>query len=731
LFDDALKQMRDYGLIVDQPVLGDLQRVDVEGDRKGSRNGWYILFEYKLQNGNSIIAGTYGSWKRHDTQKIWLRGQGATKEDQRRIREKIAKQKEIAKKEREKAARRASYIASTQYGKLSEIGESEYLKNKGVKAHGIRFGREPGVLAIPLRSAHDSIVAIQWIFDKPKNPEQGNKTFWPKGADIAGASFAIGEIQRGEPIFIAEGYATGATIHEVLNVPVVVAFNSGNLVPVAKHYSSRFPDSTLVFCADDDWKSTNGKGEPYNAGVIFAKKASRAVQGYVVIPQFNRNRQDKDVDFNDLYLAEGVEAVTKCFRRLFSTLSDWQHSLGKTLQGNYKSDTNNIYLILSNDPAWHNCIRFCQLSYKVVKASAPPYSSGNYEHMNNEWRDDDSSRTDVWLSQNYGISAKTSVIDAAVDLVARDNSYHPVREYLEGLEWDGEHRIDTWLSEYLGAEESAYIRSAGKKWLIGAVARAMESPVKMDCVLILEGSQGAGKSTALRILGGQWFSDAAFQIGDKDGYQQMLGVWIMELAELDSFNKAESTRAKSFFATDSDRYRPPYGKRVVEYPRQCVFAGSTNQDSYFKDSTGNRRYWPVKCGEINLKALARDRDQLFAEALIGYKTGDSWHVTENEKQLFEREQGDRFLDDAWEALVVAYLDAPERITRQQIELAEIFTGALNMEPMTWRPPEQTRLAQILQRLGWKKVRPFCPVEKKRVYKYQRPDAGQVPGGSNE
>ena len=298
-------------------------------------------------------------------------------------------------------------------------------------------------------------------------------------------------------------------------------------------------------------------------------------------------------------------------------------------------------------------------------------------------------------------------------------------------EWDGEHRIDTWLSEYLGAEESAYIRSAGKKWLIGAVARAMESPVKMDCVLILEGSQGAGKSTALRILGGQWFSDAAFQIGDKDGYQQMLGVWIMELAELDSFNKAESTRAKSFFATDSDRYRPPYGKRVVEYPRQCVFAGSTNQDSYFKDSTGNRRYWPVKCGEINLKALARDRDQLFAEALIGYKTGDSWHVTENEKQLFEREQGDRFLDDAWEALVVAYLDAPERITRQQIELAEIFTGALNMEPMTWRPPEQTRLAQILQRLGWKKVRPFCPVEKKRVYKYQRPDAGQVPGGSNE
>lgn len=731
MLDDALSQMREYGLVVDQPEIGRLKRCYVEGDRQGSRNGWYTLFETRTESGRTVIAGAYGTWKRpDDVQKIWLKGQGLTKEERKQIQDKIRQQKKLAEKARARLAARAANKARYVWYKLAELGQSDYLKQKGVKPHRIRFGRN-GAIAIPLYTIDEDFRGLQWIFPA-HDKEPSAKVFWPEGVEVTGHSFLIGTIERGKPIYFAEGYATAASIHEVLDVPVVVTFNSGNLPQVAKVYHERFRDSPFVFCADDDWQSTDSSGKPYNAGLKAAKEAADSTHGYVVKPRFSA-RQAGDVDFNDLRMKEGDNALKRCFKDLAGEPDNWKVGLARSSTGSYKADTHNVHKILTHDPAWQGVIRYCNMSGKVYKVQPPPYPEGNFKHLTNEWRDDDTTRLDMWLSQYYGITPRRAVINAAVDVVGRDNSFHPIQDYLRGLKWDGKERLRTWLYAYLGAEISEYTSAVGEKWMVGAVKRVMAAPCKMDCVLILEGRQGLGKSTAMNILAGDWFLDTPIVIGDKDAYQQMQGMWIVELAELDSFNKADSTRAKSFFSSEKDRFRPAYGEQVIDLPRQCVFVGTTNQESYFKDATGNRRYWPVHCRKIYFDQLKKDRDQLWAEAFHRFQEGAVSHVLDSEAHLFEREQSQRFMHDSWESLIFDWLEDPVQLYRRRFTIGEIFINALEMQPMTWKPPEQNRVVQILTRLGFKKVRPWvedAQGEKRREYMYERPEHPLGQGGDN-
>lgn len=722
MLDDALKQLRDYGLIIPDGHLeiGKLKRVDVEGDRPKSYNGWYSLFSYTLQSGKEGIAGAYGSWKRGDSQKLIWKSRGLPQHEREEIRAQIKKQQEHALRIRNAAARRAAAQATRYWNQASQEGESAYCKRKGVKAYGLRYGARDTTL-IPMQDIDNNIYGLQLIF--PEKGENGkDKVYWPRGLKKEGRFFVIGKLQRGKPICIAEGYATAASIHEAVGWPVVVAFDSGNLLPVAQAIRARFQDSPLVFCADDDWKTTDANGEPYNAGVIKAEEAQTKLNGHLVKPQFGNDRAATDVDFNDLHVRAGLQAVAQCFHYIRAELSHWRTTLSRKNNGELEPTERNVYLVLSNDDAWNGVVGFSELHSRIVKRKDPPYPKGSVYHINNEWRDDDVIRTKIWMDEHYGINARTDAIMNAVDLAARDNAFHPIREYLQSLTWDGGHRLDSWLTRLLGVEQNEYTRLVGCKFLIGAVARVMEYPCKNDCVLILEGKQGAGKSTALSILGGEWYSDTHFTLGDKDGYQQMQGVWICELAELDSFNKAESTRAKQFFASETDRYRPSYGRLVQEFPRQCVFAGSTNQDNYLTDTTGNRRYWPVRCTDIKLDRLRHERDQLWAEAMHLYKQGEVWHVLADELHLFEAQQEDRFMSDAWEDHVIQWLDEPEQRVVQEYSMSEIFQGALRVEPVHMRKPEQMRLANILQRLGWRRVRTTIPNSKTRVWKYQRPIA---------
>jgi putative DNA primase/helicase len=285
----------------------------------------------------------------------------------------------------------------------------------------------------------------------------------------------------------------------------------------------------------------------------------------------------------------------------------------------------------------------------------------------------------------------------AVLLEADKHHFHDVREYLEGLVHDGVPRVQQWPVTYLHATDSEYIRLAGMKWMVAAVARVMKPGCKVDNVLILEGGQGWGKSTALQILAGKpWFTDAQIRLGEKDTYAIMSGKWIIELSELDSFNKADSSTAKGFFATETDRFRNFYGKRATDVHRQCVFAGSVNFDTYLKDESGNRRYWPIRVqGPVDTAALARDRDQLWAEAVRLYKQGTRWHVSESEKHLFEMEQAERYEGDVYESKIARHLDLTTTVTME-----EILADVLKLETSKWTLPEQRRIGKAMKSLGW-------------------------------
>ena len=256
--------------------------------------------------------------------------------------------------------------------------------------------------------------------------------------------------------------------------------------------------------------------------------------------------------------------------------------------------------------------------------------------------------------------------------------------------------VDDWLLVYLGADGSDYIRAAGAKWLIGAVARVYCPGCKMDTCLVLEGPQGLMKSTTLKILAEPWFTDEVADLGSKDSSMQVHGVLIVEIAELDAMSKSEVSKIKAFMSRSVDRYRPPYGKHLIESPRESVFAGTVNPGvKYLKDETGGRRFWPVKCGRIDIERLKRDKDQLWAEAVVRYKTGATWWMdSEALNQAAEREQADRYDADPWHGAIKDFVEFKESTS-----IAEIL-DSIGKSRKDWTPLDKIRVSRCLRVLEW-------------------------------
>ena len=271
---------------------------------------------------------------------------------------------------------------------------------------------------------------------------------------------------------------------------------------------------------------------------------------------------------------------------------------------------------------------------------------------------------------------------------------------MQGLRWDGVPRIDRWLSAYLGAEDTEYSHAVGSRWLISPVARIFRPGVKADSCLILEGPQGIRKSTALRSLAGEYFTDELADLGSKDAAMQTRGVWIIELSELDSLSHSEVARIKAFMSRTTDRFRPPYGMRLVESPRQCVFAGTVNHVTYLRDETGARRFWPISCGRIDVEGLIRDRDQLWAEAKARFEAGSVWWLeTTGLVQLASDQQGERYESDPWEEVIAPWIEL-----RTRVSISELLGECLNKPRALWTQGDKNRAARCLRTLGWERYR---------------------------
>jgi predicted P-loop ATPase len=391
----------------------------------------------------------------------------------------------------------------------------------------------------------------------------------------------------------------------------------------------------------------------------------------------------------------------------------WREELKKGDKGQPLGILANAITTLESAPEWFGVLAFNEFSLTVSTTRPTPWGAVK------SWTDTDTSRLVDWLNHN-GIYVSAAIADMAVNVVAENNKVHPVREYLNCLSWDGVGRLDDWLVLYLGAESTDYVRAVGKYWLISCVARIYKPGCQVDHMLILEGPQGQGKSTALRILGEPFFCDDMPDLKTKDASIGLPGVWIFELSELEAMQGTAASRIKAFITRSTDHYRPPYGKRSIWVPRQCVFAGSVNNGEYLKDDTGGRRFWPVRCRRIDLDSLRRDRNQLLAEAVHRYRAGEQWwpHNKEIIRQVTEQQE-DRLQTDPWEAPIAEMLE--KRRNNPNPKLREVTTSdallMLKRDEGSWTKADESRIGSIYRRLGWTLVSRPAEGRRQRRYKY--------------
>lgn len=449
-------------------------------------------------------------------------------------------------------------------------------------------------------------------------------------------------------------------------------------------------------------------------------RAARWLQG-----QLNKIRAEnraKDIFDREVIVDDLDEILALTSEEIDAQEADlvhWSSKLHTTKQGDYKNTQYNVYSILKNSTDQSQPVFAYDEFYQGNFYTHIPLW-GDKNCIGRELIDLDDVKIKTWLSRVWKVEVSTQTVADITLQIGKENSFHPVQRYLKSLKWDGVERLDTMLRKYTGAEgDSEYLSDVGRKFMVGAVARAFDAGCTFQHVLILEGEQGIGKSWFANILATrkEWFSDSLGDISSKDVIDNMRGKWVIEIGEMASMNRAESTDLKAFITRTHDVARKAYGRRSQTYARQCVFIGTTNEDEYLKDVTGARRFWPVRTTQFNNKELLKVIDLLWAEAVACYNLGEAlWLDNDKVKAYAELMQGQRYVIDEMQTKVKRIIEAegfPE-----MFDFDDIW-GAMQIDPN--KPADlqlQNRIKKAVKVLKYPKIRARFD-EGERSYKWSK------------
>lgn len=680
-----------------------IHRLRVNGERSSSMS-------YRLAINQDGAVGWFKSFKDGILHKYHSRAENKnlTPEEieQARQRRKEAQRKrdaEIAKVQDDMAKQAVKFWqslpkadGSDAYSKRKRITPKDARWFKGGKLPWYDYPIEP-CLVVPIYNSK-GLRNLQLIGSE-------FKLFLP-GAQLTGCYGAISTAPPQGEIWVAEGYATARTVADALACPVLVAFNAGNLKPVADAIGKKYPDCAVYIAADNDHVTeANGKG---NTGIIKAKESG---YNYSAPPA-----EGGITDWNDYACKHGLQAAKEALvvglgsrgEALLASQAeppespatdsdDWMSQLKYTDKGGLvKNNLHNLSLYLRNHRAFKNRFWYDEFHREVMIRW-----DGRVCPINDEFV------TQLCIeAENMDLNKNFDIINKMILMIAKERSANPAKMYFDKLQWDGKTRLNTWLSYYFGAEDEPdeYLAFIGKKWLTAAVKRIYEPGCKFDHVLVMEGEQSLGKSTALRELatfgedGKSYCTDqfSFMDIGDKDGVRKTNGNIIVELAEMVGHNKKETEDIKRWITMQEDIARFAFARHIQRFPRMFVLACTTNDYEYLRDPTGNRRYWPFVVKSIDIKALKQDRIQLWAEAVYHYKSGLYIGPTPEEQELAKIEQAKRIESDPWEDAVKRALDD---VQHRPFTTGEIMAG-MSMQLREKDHQSKRRIGAILSSMGY-------------------------------
>lgn len=419
---------------------------------------------------------------------------------------------------------------------------------------------------------------------------------------------------------------------------------------------------------------------------------------------------------------------------------DWRGKLTRNREQKIEGTLHNLTTIIENDDRLRGLFWLNDSSNQVIVGHRAPWPGGNRD----EFVDTDSCELSAWLQNpdRYDMKCSDDLVLKAVICVARRHRRHPIREYLNALAWDGTPRVESMLVDMFGARDDTYTRQASLCFMVGSAARILwmdpKNPAlgaKVDFMLVLEGQQGKKKSTSLQELASApWFVETVESPVGKDFYQVIQGCWFVEIAEMDSFGKADVTAVKAAITRRTDKFRAPYERMPSSYRRECVFVGTTNEREYLKDATGGRRFLPVRAdGDVQLDRIIAERDQLWAEAVHLFRSGFQYWVLPADAQA---EQAARYITDSWEPRIERWLMgqfrrthdgdviAPERLKFESGEVAwtttdELLEWAIGLDPGKHTKTDQMRVGAVMKRLGTDPLKGDTVVDDTWEHKRQR------------